>query len=133
MTRLLLLLVLGAGLHAQTTSWFSVTNGFTRCAASTVSGGLPKVTFYCINANENIGGSYTAVGPTATGTFTFGLNNPDHGAGLTCLVSVNATAAPISAGSLGTVPANGAVYQCSGMQSGSFSFPLPTNPAHSLP
>ena len=123
MTRLFLFLALAAGLQAQTTPWFSVTNGFTRCAASTVSGGLPKITFYCINANENIGGSYTASGTAATGTFTFGLNNPDHGTGLTCMVAVNATAAPIVVGSFGTVPAKGAAYQCSGSQSGSFSFP----------
>lgn len=110
-------------LHAQTTPWFSVTNGFTRCAASTVSGGLPKITFYCINANENIGGSYTAAGAAATGTFTFGLNNPDHGTGLICMVAVNATAAPIVVGSIGTVPPKGAAYSCGSSQSGNFTFP----------
>lgn len=117
MSKTLALLLFATSCFGQTTAWFSATDGFTRCAASTVAGSLPKITFYCINANENIGGSYTATLGLANGSFTFGLNNPP-GAGITCMVAVNATANPIMVGSFGTVQPFSAAYQCAGTQNG---------------
>lgn len=113
-----LILLFSVLASAQTTQWFYVVNGPTHCAGQTVVSVLVKLQFYCKNNDEGVGGTYTATTSNAMGVFTFGLNNPQQSAGLTCLVGVNASATPITQAPFGTIPAHDAVYQCSSMQGG---------------
>jgi hypothetical protein len=119
-SRLLVLIALFLPVcHGQTTQWFFITNGVTSCRGSTVVAPLPKISFFCGDATEAAAGSFTAALNTAQGVFQFGLNTTPSN-GLTCMVAINATPAPITIGSFGTIPSMDAAYQCSssGFQSG---------------
>ncbi len=117
--------------HAQTvTPWFSVTVGETTCKAWKVSQTPIHVGYSCSNQYGGTAGSYTANGTggsVAPDVFTISLQSAPPAAipsGVTCLIGMNATANPVNAGSLGTIPPNSANYSCAGNSgSGTISWP----------
>lgn len=113
-------------LRAQNSKWFSVTIGETTCTGTKIEQTPIKVAYACTNPYGGTAGSYTAVGATAPNVFLIGLSslppavNPSS---VTCSIGMNATAFPVSAGSLGIIPPNSAIYSCSGLVGSTISWP----------
>jgi hypothetical protein len=119
--------------HAQTppvtTPWFSVTIGETTCRVSKVAQTPIRVSYLCFNPYGASAGSYTADatgGTAAPNQFILELNSMAPAvspSAVTCMIAMNGTAAPINAGSLGTVPASSATYSCTGLTGSTISWP----------
>jgi len=116
--------------HAQSsTPWFSTTIGETTCRVSKISQSPIRVSYLCFNPYGAQAGSYTADatnGTVAPNVFLLGMNslppviNPSA---VNCLIGMNGTNSPVTAGSLGTIPPQSATYSCSGLTGSTISWP----------
>ena len=105
-------------------NWFNATNGDVNCHARLLTtAGSTSIFYSCSNLRGTVSGTYVpAATNTATDVITVGLSAGvgNTGNGLV-MIAVNATAAPVSIGSFGSVSAQGVVFQFAGGMQGSVS------------
>ena len=108
-------------------TWFTYGSGNNTCTVKKVPQIPMKISYVCSNPYGSESGSYSADptnGILAGNIFMLRAGSTDaSNASATCFIAINATAAPLVMGALGTVNASSAAYSCAGTGTGQISWP----------